>query len=264
MKTRSLKVLVTGGGSGIGLAIARRMMVDNTVVVAGRDEAKLAAVVRDNPSLHARVLDVTDEDQAREAVDAVARELGGLSLLVNSAGTIARSDLADPDGAVLAERDVQTNFTGSLRMTRLALPYLRQADEAAVVFLSSVVAIAPAPGFAVYSATKAAVHSLARSLRRELAGQVRVFDVLPTWVDTELARDLEASKLAPAAVAESLLRAMTRDRYEVLVGQAGVVAMVNRLSAGLAETLVARATGSAKGPGVRSGVPPTGHVTRSL
>jgi uncharacterized oxidoreductase len=245
MKTRQHKVLITGGGSGIGLAIARGLMGENTVVVAGRDEAKLAAAVRENPSLQARVLDVTDEDQAREAVDAVARDLGGLSLLVNSAGTIARSGFADPDGAGLAQRDVDTNLVGSLRMTRLALPYLRRADDAAVVFLSSVVAIAPAPGFAVYSATKAAVHSLARSLRRELAGQVRVFDVLPTWVDTELAQNLEVSKLAPAAVAEALLRAMARDRYEVLVGQAGVVALANRLSASLAEALVARATRSA-------------------
>ena len=242
MKTRGLNVLVTGGGSGIGLAIARRLMVDNTVVVAGRDKAKLAAVVRDDPSLRARVLDVTDEDQARETVDSVARELGGLSLLVNSAGTIAGSSFADPDGVGLAERDVQTNLMGSVRMTRLALPHLRRAEDGAVVFLSSVVAIAPAPGFAVYSATKAAVHSLARSLRRELAGQVRVFDVLPTWVDTDLARNLEVSKLAPAAVAESLLRAMARDRYEVLVGQAGVVALVDRLSPGLGEALVARAT----------------------
>jgi uncharacterized oxidoreductase len=245
MKTSGLKVLISGGGSGIGLAIARGLMTNNTVVVAGRDEAKLAAVVRDNPSLRARVLDVTDEEQARETIDTVARDLGGLSLLVNSAGTIARSDFADSHGAATAERDVQTNFMGSLRMTRLALPYLRQADDAAVVFLSSVVAIAPAPGFAVYSATKAAVHSLARSLRRDLAGQVRVFDVLPTWVDTELASELDVSKLRPAAVAEALLRAMARDRYEVLVGQAGAVAFANRLSAGFAESLVARATRSA-------------------
>jgi hypothetical protein len=64
-------------------------------------------------------------------------------------------------------------------------------------------------------------------------------------VDTGLASDLEVSKLAPAAVAEALLRAMARDRYEVLVGQAGAVAFANRLSGGLAETLVARATRSA-------------------
>jgi uncharacterized oxidoreductase len=242
MRTRGLKVLVTGGGSGIGLAIARSLMAENTVVVAGRDEAKLAAVVRDHPALRARVLDVTDEDQAREAVDAVARDLGGLSVLVNSAGTIARSDFAAVNGTASAERDVQTNFIGALRMTRLALPYLREADHAAVVFVSSVVAIAPAPGFAAYSATKAAVHSLARSLRRELPGHVRVFDVLPTWVDTDLARNLDVAKLAPAAVADSLLRAMARDRYEVLVGRAGLVAVANRFSAGLAERLVARAT----------------------
>src|SRR3977135_2109902 len=85
MRTNGHKVLVTGGSAGIGLAIARLLMKENAVAIAGRDEAKLAAVVRENPALHARVLDVTDEDQARRAVDEVARELGGLSLLVNSA-----------------------------------------------------------------------------------------------------------------------------------------------------------------------------------
>jgi uncharacterized oxidoreductase len=244
LKTREHKILVTGGSSGIGLAIARSLMNENTVVIAGRDEAKLAAAVRDNPPLRARALDVTDEEQARRTVDAVAREIGGLSLLVNSAGTIARSDLADPNAAARAERDVQTNFLGSLRMTRLALPYLRQTRESAIVFLSSVVAIAPAPGFAVYSATKAAVHSLARSLRHELTGQVRVFDVLPTWVETDAARELAVRKLSPDAVAEALRGAMRRDRYQVLVGNAGVVALIDRLSPDVADRLVARATRS--------------------
>jgi uncharacterized oxidoreductase len=245
MRTNGHKVLVTGGSAGIGLAIARGLMNENAVAIAGRDDARLAAVVRANPSLRAHVLDVTDEEQARQTVDDVARELGGLSLIVNSAGTIARSDFADAESAGLVERDLQTNFIGALRMTRLALPHLRRAEDPAIVFISSVVAIAPAPGYAVYSATKAAVHSLARSLRHELAGEVRVFDVLPTWVDTASTQDLTVSKLGPEAVADSLLRAMERDRHEVLVGTAGVVALVDRVSPRLADLLVARATRSA-------------------
>lgn len=242
MKVRGHNVLVTGGSSGIGLAVARRLMDHNTVVVAGRDEARLNAVVAVNPLLRARVLDVTDEEQAREGLDAVVRDLGGLSMLVNSAGTMAKFGLADAGADDLAERDLQTNVAGSVRMTRLALPHLRQAADAAIVFLSSVVAIAPAPGFAVYSATKAAVHSLARSLRSELSGQVRVFDVLPPWVETAAARDLAVAKLAPEDVADALIRAMARDRYEVLVGTAGLVKLIDRVSPLLADRLVARAT----------------------
>jgi uncharacterized oxidoreductase len=245
MRTNGHNVLVTGGSAGIGLAIARELMNENAVAIAGRDEAKLNEAMRDNPSLHAHVLDVTDQEQARQTMDDVARELGGLSILVNSAGTITRSDIADADAAALAERDLETNFVGSLRMTRLALPYLREAEDAAIVFLSSVVAIAPAAGYAVYSATKAAVHSLARSLRHELSGGIRVFDVLPTWVNTASTKDLAVSKLGPEAVAHSLRRAMERDRYEVLIGTAGVVALVDRVSPGLADLLVARATHSA-------------------
>ena len=152
----------------------------------------------------------------------------------------------DPRSASLAERDVAINFLGTVRMTRLALPYLQRAREGALVIISSVVAIAPAPDFAVDSAAKAAVHSLARSLRRELSGRVHVFDVLPTWVDTEPARNVAVSKLTPEVVADTVIDALRRDRYEVFVGQAGVVAMINRFSPGLADAVVSRASRSTR------------------
>jgi uncharacterized oxidoreductase len=241
MNTRGLKVLITGGGSGIGLALARRLAADNAVMIAGRDEEKLKAAIAETASLKAWPLDVGDERGAASAVDAIAEELGGLNLLVNAAGTIEAYCLEDDRSAELAERDTQINFLGSVRMTRLALPYLRLESEAAVVLISSVVAIAPAPGFAVYSATKAAVHSVARSLRREL-DSVKVFDVLPTWVDTGPAQTIAAPKMSPDVVAKAIVRALERDRYEVLVGRAGTIRAINGFSPSLAEALVARAS----------------------
>jgi uncharacterized oxidoreductase len=242
MDTRGLKVLVTGGGSGIGLALARRLAGTNRVVIGGRDLGKLEAAVERTPSLQAKRLDVTDEGQARKALEEVVTDLGGLNLLVNGAGTISAYRFNDDDGAEQANRDIQVNFLGTLRMTRLALPYLRLEEQAAVVFFSSVVAIAPAPGYAVYSATKAAVHSMARSLRRELAGSIRLVDVLPTWVDTAPARAISMPKLEPEVVAGAIIRGLERDRQEVLVGRAGTVALVERFSPWLADALVARAT----------------------
>jgi uncharacterized oxidoreductase len=241
MKITGLRVLVTGGGSGIGLALARRLAINNTVVIAGRDLEKLQGAAQGLPSLRTWRLDVTDETQSARAVEDIAGALGGLDLLVNAAGTIQAYRLEDPDAAALTERDVQTNILGSLRMTRLALPYLRGEREAAVVLISSVVAIAPAPGFAVYSATKAAVRSIARSFRHELTG-IRVFEVLPTWVDTPPAQGLDVPKLAPDAVAAKIVRGLERDRLQIRIGRTGTVDLINRLSPSLAEALVARAT----------------------
>jgi len=242
VNTHGLKILITGGGSGIGLALARRLAAHNDVVIAGRTETKLNAAVLETPSLRSRVLDVADEDAAQRVVDEVAQELGGLSLLINAAGTIEGYGVAEPGSAERAEHDIAINFVGSLRMARLSLPYLRQVQDGAIVFISSVVAIAPAPGYPVYSAAKAAVHSLARSMRRDLAGTVGVFDVLPTWVDTEPARGLHVPKLSPNAVAEEVVRAMEKNRYEVFIGRSRLVALINGIRPRMAEDLVARAT----------------------
>ena len=127
-----------------------------------------------------RSLDITSEDEAREGIEWLTAELGGLDVLVNNAGLLRGYALDDGDAAAKSSEDVDVNLLGTLRMTRLALLLLRASAESAVVYISSVVALGAVPGFAVYAATKAAVHSLARSLRAELApSNIRVFEVLP-------------------------------------------------------------------------------------
>jgi short-subunit dehydrogenase len=189
-------------------------------------------------------LDVTDDASAASAIEAVAASLGGIDLLVNAAGNMTAYRIEDADAMRRAELDVATNFLGSIRMTRLALPHLRQSKTGGVVMISSVVALAPAPGFAIYSATKAAVRSLARSMRQELAGDVSVYEVLPTWTDTPQATSLKVDKLTPDQVAAAIVSGIERDRREIRVGRAGTVDLVNRLRPSLAEALVARATRS--------------------
>jgi uncharacterized oxidoreductase len=129
---------------------------------------------------------------------------------------------------------------GSLRMTRLALPLLRRSDDGAVVFLSSALALVSAPGLAVYAATKAATHSLARSLRRELADEIKVFEVVPPLVDTELAADIGGNKLSPEQVAREIVRGLRRDRYDIEVGRVRQLAVLGRLAPSWADRIVAR------------------------
>jgi uncharacterized oxidoreductase len=88
MKLSGRRILVTGGGSGIGLELARRLAKDNEVVITGRDEERLTRAQADVPGLHTRRLDVTCEDEAREPLGSVEEELGGLDLLVNNAGLL--------------------------------------------------------------------------------------------------------------------------------------------------------------------------------
>jgi uncharacterized oxidoreductase len=242
MELAGKKILVTGGGSGIGLELARRLARRNQVVIAGRDEERLERARADTPALHTRRLDVTSEDDARDAIAWIEGELGGLELLVNNAGLLRSYALTDADAAEQTDEDVQANVLGALRMTRLALPLLESSQEGAVVFISSAMALAAVPGYAVYAATKAAVHSLARSLRAELKPRgIRVFEVLPPLVDTGQVRTVDVPKVSAGAVADAIVSGLERDREEIRVAQVKQLAPIARLVPVLGDRLVLRA-----------------------
>jgi uncharacterized oxidoreductase len=242
MRLAGKRVMVTGGSAGIGLELARRLAAENQVVITGRDEERLARARTEVAGVHSRRLDVTSEDEAHHALAWVDAELGGLDVLVNNAGLLLGYRLADVDVAAKSSEDVAVNLLGTLRMTRLALPLLRVSAGGAVVFMSSAVALAAVPGFTVYSATKAAVHSIARSLRAELKpADIRVFEVLPPLVDTGPVQNLDAPKLSPGAVADAIVAGIDRDRDEIRVGQVRQLAVVARIMPRLADRLVQRA-----------------------
>jgi uncharacterized oxidoreductase len=115
------------------------------------------------------------------------------------------------------------------------------------VFFSSALALVAGPRMAVYASTKAAVHSLARSLRSELDGEVKVFDVLPPWVESELSGTVEAAKVSPERVADEIVEGLRRDRFEIRVGRIKQLAVISRISPSLADSIVARGTGRVSG-----------------
>jgi uncharacterized oxidoreductase len=232
MKTADHNVLVTGGGSGIGLAIARRLAAGNNVVIAGRDEDRLARAAKEVPELRSVAMDVTDDRSIQAALDRVVRELGGLSLLVNNAGVLLPGS---------SRVEIETNLIGAVRTTELALPLVTAAaPDAAVVFISSAVAYTAVPGTPTYAATKAALTSYSRSVRKAIAPGVKVFSVHPPLVDTEAVAALGGAKIPPADVADATLAALERDRYEVGVGQARHLRTLGRALPRLADRIVER------------------------
>jgi uncharacterized oxidoreductase len=236
------KILITGGGSGIGLELARRLAGTNEVMIGGRDERKLERAQAQMPELKTVRLDVTSEDETRQALTAVADVLGGLDLLVNSAGVMGSYAFSSPEAGAKSAEEVEVNLGGAIRVTRLALPLLERSSEAGVVFMSSAVAFAAVPGFAVYGATKAAIHSLARSLRVELASKrVRVFEVVPPLVDIELAGGLDVPKIQPAAVVDAIVAGLERNREEIRVDRIKQLVPIARLVPRLGDRLVQRA-----------------------
>jgi NAD(P)-dependent dehydrogenase (short-subunit alcohol dehydrogenase family) len=174
-----LVAAVTGGASGIGAAIARRLMADGArVAVLDRD-------VSDPPEGALAVqADVTDDASVRAAIDRVLREWDRLDVLVNNAGIGAQGTVADnPDDEW--HRVLDVNLLGMVRATRAALPALRRSPSAAIVNTGSIAATAGIPQRAVYSASKGAVHALTRAMAADHLGEgIRVCAVAPGTADT--------------------------------------------------------------------------------
>jgi 2-keto-3-deoxy-L-fuconate dehydrogenase len=186
-----LTAVVTGGGSGIGLATARLLAQRGAKV----------AVLDLNPGeeFAAYRTDVTDDASVRAAVDGAAGRLGGIDILVNNAGIGATGTVAD-NGDEEWHRVFDVNVVGIVRVTRAALPYLRSSTHAAVVNTCSIAATAGLPQRALYSATKGAVLSLTVAMAADHVGEgIRVNCVNPGTADTPWVGRLLDQAADPAA-----------------------------------------------------------------
>ncbi|MER6244767.1 SDR family NAD(P)-dependent oxidoreductase [Streptomyces griseorubiginosus] len=189
-----LKALVTGGASGIGRATAELLAARGAqVAVLDLDPSSV-----DKPLLAYRA-DVTDDASVRAAVAAAAADLGGLDVLVNNAGIGAQGTVVDNDDAEW-HRVYDVNVVGMVRVTRAALPHLRQSAHPAIVNTSSIAATAGLPQRALYSATKGAVQALTLAMAADHVREgIRVNCVNPGTVDTPWVGRLLASAADPAA-----------------------------------------------------------------
>ncbi|MDB5049454.1 MAG: short-chain dehydrogenase [Fibrobacteres bacterium] len=188
MKTESNTVLITGGASGIGLALAEKFLqAGNTVIVCGRREGKLAEAKARLPRLHTRVCDVADPKE-REALRAWAiREFPALNVVVNNAGIQQRIALREPPAWEKLREELAINLDAPIHLAALFIPHLLTQKDPAIVNVTSGLAFSPLANTPVYSATKAALRSFTLSLRHQLTGTpISVVEIIPPAVDTDL------------------------------------------------------------------------------
>jgi uncharacterized oxidoreductase len=225
MKLTGRTILVTGGTSGIGRALAEQFhRLGNDVLITGRRTELLDAITRENPGMRGFALDVQEPEAIARLAEHVRAELPALDVLVNNAG-IAREE--SWNGALDLEPTlamIETNITSVLRLTAALVPTLIKQNPATIITTSSGLAFTPRANYATYSATKAFLHSWLQSLRHQLRNtSVEVLELAPPYVQTELggpaqARDPHAMPLADyTAEVMELLRAPSTPDGEILV-----------------------------------------------
>ena len=204
MKMTGNTILVTGGGSGIGRALAAALHArGNQVIVAGRRQEALDQTVAASPGMAAMQLDIGDPAAIHDFTSQLTAAHPKLNVLINNAGIMRPEQLAT--GALAdAEAIITTNLLGPMRLTAALLPhFLKHAST--VMNVSSGLAFVPLAMTPTYSATKAAIHSYSQSMRHQLAGtSVEVIELVPPGVQTDLMGGAENDRFMPlpAYVAE--------------------------------------------------------------
>jgi uncharacterized oxidoreductase len=189
MKMTGNTVLITGGGSGIGLGLAQAFhALGNSVIITGRRADMLDRAAAAHPDMTAVVLDMQDAAAVRDFGTVARDRFPALNILINNAGIMQAEDLlADPMDLAVTEATVATNLLGPIRLTAALLPLLRAQTAAVVINVTSGLAFVPLALTPTYSATKAALHSYSQSLRHQLRGTpVRVVELAPPAVATDL------------------------------------------------------------------------------
>lgn len=189
MDTRNDTILITGGGTGIGKAMAEALHARGArVIIAGRRREPLEAVAAAHPGMAFETLDVSDPAAITAFASRIVEAHPDLNVLINNAGIMVAEDLtAEPVDLAVAEETIAINLLGPIRLTAALLPHLKRQAAATVVTVSSGLAFVPLAATPTYSATKAAIHSWSQSLRHQLRGTaVEVLEWAPPAVATDL------------------------------------------------------------------------------
>jgi uncharacterized oxidoreductase len=223
VKLQGNTIFITGGGSGIGRGLAEALhKLGNQVIIAGRRRGHLDEVVAANPGMIAVELDVSDPASINAVAARLIADYPNLNVLINNAG-IMLPDHADGliDEKILVDT-ITANLLGPIRLTSALVEHLKGKPDAVIAYTISVLSFVPLAVTAIYSATKAALHSYALSQRFLLKNDgVRVLEIAPPWVRTDLMNSREAELAMPLdAFIEQTMAVLATEADEVLVDAA--------------------------------------------
>ncbi len=196
MKISGNTILVTGGTSGIGRALAEALhSKGNKVIIAGRRQALLDEVTGRNSGMVGLPVDLSDSAAIAKFAEAVKAQFPALNVLINNAGIAGLEDYtADSIDLTRAYSTIQTNITGVVQLSAALLPKLRAQPQSTLIVTTSGLAFVPYPPGPVYSATKAFMHNWLDALRVQLRKtSVEVLELAPPYVQTELGGPQQAS-----------------------------------------------------------------------
>jgi len=221
-------ILITGGGTGIGLAIVEAFLEkNNKVIICGRRESVLKDVKKKHPEIEYLVTDLRKPDQVRLLYQWTVKKFPEVNVLINNAGIQRALSFKNPESLEDITEEIEINLSSPVQLCSLFVKDFISKKESAIVNVSSGLGFAPLAFMPVYCSTKAALHSFTLSMRHQLKStSVKVIELIPPIVDTDLDQGRRGKRgevdrgIDPAIVAKALVKGMETDDPEIMVGMA--------------------------------------------
>jgi uncharacterized oxidoreductase len=244
MELQGKTILITGGTAGIGLEAAKQFLATGAkVIITGRDQLKLDKAKKLYPALLAIKSDVANAGDAQMLFNQI-KELGGIDILYNNAGVLSMSTnmgVANDRHSNEAEHEMNTNYFGVIRLNNLFMEMLKSRKESAIINTTSILSYVPSALEATYSASKVALRFYTETLRKHLEllkSNVKVFELLPPVVATEMTAGRNDKKITPEKLVKTLIASLKKDQFTIRVGDTKLLYIVNRIFPKIAFGLV--------------------------
>lgn len=239
MKLDNNTILITGGTGGFGYEFASRLTaLGNTVIITGRNAEKLQEVKRKLPAVHTIQSDVSKADDIVSLYDRVIQEFPDLNILINNAGEMWKISLNQEHDLCDITREIDINLMGPIRMVQQFLPHLKTKKTAAILNVTSGIALMAFPISPIYSASKSGLRSYTQALRIQLKNtNINVMELVAPGSSTPLNDKFrnedgfsESALMAPDKIVDAAIKGMQNDKDEVYPGLAKLMRVMSRLA----------------------------------
>lgn len=244
MELKGKTILITGGTAGIGLEAAKQFLANGAhVIITGRNQERLNAAKNMFPALTAIQSDVAKEEDARSLFSQII-ELGGIDILYNNAGVVSpplNLGLVNDKHVEGATYEMNVNYLGVIQLNNIFMKMLKSRKEGAIINTTSILSLVPSVIEPTYSASKVALHFYTETLRTHLHflnSNIKVFELLPPVVATEMTADRDNKKMSVENLVKALIRGLKKDKYIIRVGDSKLLYFINRLYPKIAFRLV--------------------------
>lgn len=242
MKTAGNTILITGGTSGIGLALTKRFYdLNNSIIVLAKNPEKLKQLKHELSKIQTIQCDLISPKSLRNAMEEIER-IKSINIFINNAGVQYNYNLGELDPDTRISDEITINFTSLVELCNFAISYFRKNKvvDSAIVNVSSGLGLVPKQAAPVYCGTKAATHIFTKSIRWQLeSGGVKVFEIMPALVDTSMTAGRGNNiKITPDQLVDEFIKNFERDKLESKIGKVKLLDFVNRFVPRLAESIM--------------------------